>query len=464
MVAVLYACVFYYTRFYFSKGVRFSYFNVRLLFFFATIEILVVSEEGWSILLFWDLLGVRSFFLILFYLNQKRVYGALCTVLRGRIGDLFLLCLFSYSIGLRILFLFPLVIGFILLRGITKRAQFPFMGWLPLAIAAPTPVSSLVHSSTLVTAGLVLLWTHSWVLSSSSLSQLGRMLGMVSLFFSGVVALFEQDMKKVVALSTLSQVSFCIVAVFLGILEARYYHCISHAFVKCFLFMEMGYLIYILIGQQDGRFLSYGNQSGTVFSLLVGVACLSGLVFLFSGVRKEAVLFVFASTAHTSILFFFILIRLSLTLFYGLRLSWGTFSFFGSRRRSLYSYFIRSSFFCASVGAVLLSVMHTRLVYLSPLYLELERYIPLHIVLFVFFSLGLYMKLRYLLSKTLTLGFLLKMFALFSPLKGFECLVNKIAMDLFIALLFFRNALSTIMISNISLLFLSVIGTLLLVL
>lgn len=105
----------------------------------------------------WDYLGVLSFFLVLFYGNFERVNGSQITVLMNRLGDFFIFIFFLIVTFYLNEFIVNLSY-FLLLMRITKRAQFPFRGWLPKAIRAPTPVSSLVHRRTLVTAGLFVLF------------------------------------------------------------------------------------------------------------------------------------------------------------------------------------------------------------------------------------------------------------------------------------------------------------------
>lgn len=122
--------------------------------------ILVFSGNFFTAIVGWDGLGLISFCLVVFYANYRRLESGLLTVFRNRVGDMFFLgCFFWFFLGgfgvsIEICFRSCLLFFFLFGGGITKRAQFPFSAWLPAAIAAPTPVSSLVHSSTLVTAGI----------------------------------------------------------------------------------------------------------------------------------------------------------------------------------------------------------------------------------------------------------------------------------------------------------------------
>merc|ERR1712071_542061 len=125
--------------------------------------------------------------------------------------------------------------------GITKRAQIPFSAWLPAAMAAPTPVSALVHSSTLVTAGVYLILRNNYYIARGGWSSGLLFLGLLTMTMAGVSALFEVDMKKVIALSTLMQP-------FLA-----FFHLISHAYFKAMLFMAAGSIIHSLKDYQDLR-------------------------------------------------------------------------------------------------------------------------------------------------------------------------------------------------------------------
>jgi len=117
--------------------------------------LLIFMSNLFGTLIGWDGLGITSFLLVLYYKNRKSLGRSLITALTNRVGDAFLLVLLGLS-------LFPsggpyLGLVLLLLAAMTKRAQYPFSRWLPAAMAAPTPVSALVHSSTLVTAGVYLL-------------------------------------------------------------------------------------------------------------------------------------------------------------------------------------------------------------------------------------------------------------------------------------------------------------------
>ena len=124
----------------------------------------------------------------------------------------------------------------VVLAGATKRAQIPFSSWLPAAMAAPTPVSALVHSSTLVTAGVYLLirFRRSF---SDWLNTLLLLIAGLTIFIAGLSANFEYDLKKIIALSTLSQLGLIISILSLGFARLAFFHLLTHALFKALLFV-----------------------------------------------------------------------------------------------------------------------------------------------------------------------------------------------------------------------------------
>lgn len=146
-----------------------------------------------------------------------------------------------------------------MVAAITKRAQIPFSAWLPAAMAAPTPVSSLVHSSTLVTAGVYLLFrAYNGLLRGRDALRGLTYVRLVTLVIAGVAALVEIDFKKVVALSTLSQLSIIIFCLSIGLPVIAFFHLVSHAIFKALLFLCVGVVIHENKSFQDIRSLGHG--------------------------------------------------------------------------------------------------------------------------------------------------------------------------------------------------------------
>merc|ERR1711893_562433 len=181
----------------------------------------------------------------------------------------------------------------LMVAAITKRAQLPFSGWLPAAIEAPTPVSALVHSSTLVTAGVYLIIRLYCFLRNRMLFNISILIiGAVTRLFAGIRAIVEFDLKKVIALSTLSQLGLIIIRIGLGYPFLALFHLITHAMFKALLFICAGCLIHFHGHAQDIR------QMGGVrdhFPITTSAFCVSNFAlcavpFIAGFYSKDAIL------------------------------------------------------------------------------------------------------------------------------------------------------------------------------
>lgn len=248
----------------------------------------------------WDGLGLVSFFLIVYYQNQSSITSGLFTLLMNRVGDRFFLVtimlfyyfysdLFCFSSNLTTLSTLCLLC----LTFMTKSAIYPFSPWLPLAMAAPTPISALVHSSTLVTSGLYLIMRFSYLLYSSySLMKVLLILRIFTSFYAGINAIVEKDLKKLIALSTLSHLGFIGLAFSSGLLNLAFFHILTHALFKSLLFMAIGDIIISLNHSQDIRYLSSGMAYTPFSSIIMYVSLLNllGLPNLSGYFSKDLVL------------------------------------------------------------------------------------------------------------------------------------------------------------------------------
>jgi len=180
----------------------------------------------------------------------------------------------------------------------TKRAQIPFSAWLPAAMAAPTPVSALVHSSTLVTAGVYLLIRFSPALGGVEQRVLLLLAGL-TMFMAGLGANFETDLKKIIALSTLSQLGVIMGILALGYAKLAFFHLLAHALFKALLFMCAGSVIHSVGGTQDIR-----SIGGLIYSMPLSITsinlanlALCGTPFLAGFYSKDLILEVAFSRA-----------------------------------------------------------------------------------------------------------------------------------------------------------------------
>ena len=308
VVSLIRRVVLIYTYYYIgSSFLNWKTFNILTLRFVGSILLVILFDDLFVIILGWDGLGVISFFLIVFYQNNLSIYSGLLTIHINRVGDGLLVAtisLFIISIGFTSPLGFLLVdrdvslliISLLIISLITKRAIFPFSPWLPAAIAAPTPISSLVHSSTLVTAGLYLIIRFScfiYQLESISFSlHVLFWLGLFTSLYAGLCSLFEPDLKKLVALSTLSHLGFICLAFSLGRVDLSFFHLLSHALFKSLLFMGLGNVLSGRSHMQDSRFLSSGLILLPVSSslILVSIMNLLGLPFIRGFYSKDLVL------------------------------------------------------------------------------------------------------------------------------------------------------------------------------
>ena len=344
-VVVLRVLVF--CSFYLGGETKFKYFFFVFLVFIFRMFFLLISCSPLVVMVSWDVLGISSYFLVLFYNNWDSNIGRINVALTNRLGDFFLFFLFSFffcSSSVLFFSFFHLWWGFlfIYLVGFTKRAQFPFRRWLPKAIRAPTPVRALVHSRTLVTAGIVLMLNFCGVLFKSELSFFLSFFGLFTMFFSRLSAIIEQDIKKIVALSTLSQMGFACFVLGLCLNFFCVFHLLRHALFKSCLFIQVGFFLYSSFGTQDGRGLSFLHDISffVQFQLLLTLFCLCGLLFTGGLVSKDFLLEFLFSLSFPLFFFFFFFFSVFFTFFYSFRL-WsglffkGGFSIFYFLRRSL---------------------------------------------------------------------------------------------------------------------------------
>lgn len=321
-----------------SSFLNWKTFSILTLRFVGSMLLVILFDDLFVIILGWDGLGVISFFLIVFYQNNLSIYSGLLTIHINRVGDGLLVAtisLFIISIGFTSPFGFLLIdrnvslliVSLLIVSLMTKRAIFPFSPWLPAAIAAPTPISSLVHSSTLVTAGLYLMIRFScfiYQLESISFSlHILFWLGLFTSLYAGLCSLFEPDLKKLVALSTLSHLGFICLAFSLGRVDLAYFHLLSHALFKSLLFIGLGNVLSGRSHMQDSRFLSSGLILLPVSSglILVSIMNLFGLPFLRGFYSKDLVLeFTMFRTVSSNLSVLILYLNVLLTFSYTFRI------------------------------------------------------------------------------------------------------------------------------------------------
>ena len=330
-VSLISFAVFRFSYSYIAPYKFFSRFTILLFIFVLSIIILIFASNLIFIMLGWDGLGVRSYLLVIYYGSTKSYNAGIITVMRNRLGDVALIFRIGLIIQLgrwRILFYkdfriisyyFPLLLS---LGAFTKRAQIPFSAWLPSAMAAPTPVSSLVHSSTLVTAGVYLLFRHFSDLLFVRIQSLMGFLGVRTILIARVAAINEKDIKKIVALSTLSQLGLIISSLGCKWVFIAFFHLIIHAFFKAMIFIRVGNLIHLRQNYQALKNRGSLNLRRPLnnSSLIVARFSLCGAPFAAAFFSKEPIVELSLYRSNSLGLVRCVLLSLYLTLLYRFRL------------------------------------------------------------------------------------------------------------------------------------------------
>nr|YP_010004087.1 NADH dehydrogenase subunit 5 [Gryposmylus pennyi]QNR01167.1 NADH dehydrogenase subunit 5 [Gryposmylus pennyi] len=323
-----------YSKEYMGNDLNMVRFISLVLMFVLSMMFLIISPNLISILLGWDGLGLVSYCLVIYYQNVKSYNAGMITALSNRIGDVALLMAIAWMLNYGSWnFIFYLecsmenvemeIIGvMIVLAAMTKSAQIPFSSWLPAAMAAPTPVSALVHSSTLVTAGIYLLIRFNILLVDSKLGQFMLVIGVLTMFMSGLGANFEYDLKKIIALSTLSQLGLMMSILSMGYPILAFFHLLTHALFKALLFMCAGSIIHNMKNSQDIRFM--GNLMScmplTTSCMNIANLALCGMPFLAGFYSKDLILEMVSLSYLNIFIFLMYFLSTGLTVCYSFRL------------------------------------------------------------------------------------------------------------------------------------------------
>nr|YP_010946733.1 NADH dehydrogenase subunit 5 [Panesthia strelkovi]WGO57464.1 NADH dehydrogenase subunit 5 [Panesthia strelkovi] len=322
-----------YSDYYMYGDYNMNRFIYLVLLFVMSMMFLIISPNMISILLGWDGLGLVSYCLVIYYQNVKSYNAGMLTALSNRIGDVALLLVIAWMLNfgswnyiyyldcMSDSFEMIMITFMVVLAAMTSSAQIPFSSWLPAAMAAPTPVSALVHSSTLVTAGVYLLIRFSPSFGMS-LNTFLLLISSLTMFMAGIGANFEFDLKKIIALSTLSQLGLMMSIMSLGFAGLAFFHLLTHALFKALLFMCAGVVIHSMSDSQDIRFM--GNlpfqMPLTSSCLMISNFALCGMPFLAGFYSKDLILEM-TSFSYLNILgFLLFFVSTGLTVCYSFRL------------------------------------------------------------------------------------------------------------------------------------------------
>nr|YP_626383.1 NADH dehydrogenase subunit 5 [Trichonephila clavata]AAS15713.1 NADH dehydrogenase subunit 5 [Trichonephila clavata] len=301
-------------------------FSLLLISFVLSMSLLILSDNIIFILLGWDGLGLTSYILVIYYQNFSSAASGSITVFSNRFGDIMILL----SIGMLTKLCdwnfimnnsFPLIILiFMMLAAFSKSAQFPFSAWLPAAMAAPTPISALVHSSTLVTAGVYLMMRIMNYPHPTSMFLILIISSMTTIYAS-MSANWEMDMKKIIALSTLSQIAMMMFAIAIGMISLAFFHLIIHALFKSMMFLCGGVLIHSS-SYQDMRKMGTFMFNSPIISSSLGIAstALMGIPFMSGFFSKDPIIEMMILSNSFSILTFMMIMSIGMTTIYSIRM------------------------------------------------------------------------------------------------------------------------------------------------
>jgi NADH-quinone oxidoreductase subunit L len=317
----------------------FSYLNLFLFF----MTLLVLAGNALLMFVGWEGVGLASYLLIGFYFQKKSAADAgKKAFIVNRIGDLgFLIGMFLLLANFGTLTFADIgaklianpawqggvltIIALCLLLGATgKSAQLPLYIWLPDAMEGPTPVSALIHAATMVTAGVYMI-ARTHVLFDHSPFALGvvAVVGAATAIFAATIALVQNDIKRVLAYSTISQLGYMFLGCGVAAYSAAIFHLVTHAFFKALLFLAAGAVIHSIGGEQDLRKMGglWKKLPVTFAVTTIGVLAIAGF-FPFSGFfSKDAILAAaFMQGANGRALWFMGLVTALLTSFYMFRL------------------------------------------------------------------------------------------------------------------------------------------------
>ena len=341
MITYITFLILVYTIYYMEGNPHIQRFFSYLSAFAGFMLILVTGGNYFVLFVGWEGIGVVSYLLISYLFTRiQAVKAAILALTMNRLGDM------GLSIGFFALFalfgsidystIFSItpyfnenaitIISLLLFSGaMAKSAQIPLSTWLPGSMEAPTPVSALLHAATLVTAGIFLLLRSSPILSYSSDALLViTLIGSLTAFVAGTTALVQNDLKRIIAFSTISQLGYMMIALGLSQWNIALLHTVLHAFFKALLFLSAGVIIHSLNDEQDirrmGGLIKFMPFSYTV--MLIGTIALLGLPWLSGFYSKDLILELAYGKYQFSSLFAFTLGTLTacLTAFYSVRL------------------------------------------------------------------------------------------------------------------------------------------------
>ena len=267
LILIIFSIVLHYSLWYLSSEVNLFRFFAFLSIFTFSMLLLVLSSNLLTMFIGWEGVGITSYLLINYWYGIIQANkSAIKALLFNKVGDLF----FILAIIIDFIFnnfpsfhsQFPLIISWannlfifsIIFAAMAKSAQFLFDSWLGDAMFGPTPVSALLHAATMVTAGIFLILRFIPLhLFNPFILHFGIIISLLTIILGGFIALFQNDLKKVIAYSTCSQLGFMFLSGLMNLNNISFFHLIIHGFFKALLFLSAGILIHSFNNNQDSR-------------------------------------------------------------------------------------------------------------------------------------------------------------------------------------------------------------------
>ncbi|MGI5911587.1 MAG: NADH-quinone oxidoreductase subunit L [Syntrophomonadaceae bacterium] len=328
-----------------------SYYAYQSVFAGSMLGLVLANNFG-QIFVFWELVGLASYLLIGFWFGRNSAKeAAKKAFITNRIGDFgFLLSILFLQILFGTLNFNGLAgeiagytnsavligISLLMLAGpIGKSAQFPLHVWLPDAMEGPTPVSALIHAATMVAAGVYLIARAYFIFSSTPEALMTiAIVGGFTALFAATIAIVQNDIKRILAYSTLSQLGYMVMAMGVGAMTAGMFHLMTHAFFKSLLFLGAGSVIHAMHDEQDiwkmGRLSR--KMPVTTWTFVIGALALSGIPPLSGFWSKDEILLGAYASGHIGLYILGTIVAF-LTAFYMFRLIFV--AFFGSNDSGL---------------------------------------------------------------------------------------------------------------------------------
>jgi NADH-quinone oxidoreductase subunit L len=304
-------------------------FLAQLSFFTFAMMFFLVSPNLLQLFASWELISFASYSMIGFWDHHKKAREAsLKAFLVNRFSDIFVIlgiALFYTRAGT---FLFlqnislpdtTLICMFFLVGVMARSAQIGFHVWLPDSIEAPVPASALIHATTIIMAGIILMLKLSFLFEQSpGVQSAARFIGVVTMLYGGFFAAIQTDIKKIIAYSTCSQLGLITMACGIGAYRAAFFHLITHAVFKVLLFLGAGSVIYAMSNEQNIHKMGnlYSKIPFTYVAMWIGFLNLIGIPFSSGYFSKEAIDFRFIDSYY----FYAIIASVVMTTYYALRL------------------------------------------------------------------------------------------------------------------------------------------------